>query len=78
MPGSGGSIAASFQPLADWKTSRGTRTVVVTTDWIDAAFPSVADATERVGPCFERKHRVDTQAEHLRIGFFELFQRTVE
>jgi len=38
-------LAASFQPLADWKTSRGVRTRVVTLDWVLATWRGGTAAT---------------------------------
>lgn len=41
-------LAASFQPLADWKTKKGITTVIKTTDWIDANYPAGHDLPERM------------------------------
>ena len=42
------SLAASFQVLADWKTSKGIPTVVRTTEWIDAHYKNGADPAETI------------------------------
>ncbi|MFI5370378.1 MAG: C25 family cysteine peptidase [Candidatus Eisenbacteria bacterium] len=42
------SLAAAFQPLADWKTQSGVPAVVRTTSFIRANYPSAADDAERI------------------------------
>ncbi len=42
------SLAASFQVLADWKTAKGVRTVVRTTEWIEAHYPNGVDLAETI------------------------------
>ena len=42
------SLAASFQVLADWKTAKGVRTVVRTTEWIEANYPNGVDVAETI------------------------------
>ncbi|MCI0453297.1 MAG: C25 family cysteine peptidase, partial [Candidatus Latescibacteria bacterium] len=42
------SLAASFQGLADWKTAKGVRTVVRTTEWIEANYPNGVDLAETI------------------------------
>ncbi len=41
-------LAASFQELADWKTAKGVRTVVRTTEWIEANYPNGVDLAETI------------------------------
>jgi hypothetical protein len=41
-------LAASFQPLADWKTKKGVPTVIKTVEWIDANYPAGHDRPERI------------------------------
>jgi hypothetical protein len=42
------SLAATFQILADWKTSKGVPTVVRTTEWIDAHYKNGVDPAETI------------------------------
>lgn len=41
-------LAASFQPLADWKTQSGIPAVIRTTSFIQQQYPSAADDAERI------------------------------
>ncbi|HEU4928451.1 MAG TPA: C25 family cysteine peptidase, partial [Candidatus Krumholzibacteria bacterium] len=41
-------LAAAFQNLADWKTSKGVRTVVRTVEWIEANYPNGVDQAETI------------------------------
>jgi hypothetical protein len=42
------SLAATFQVLADWKTAKGVRTVVRTTEWINPNYRQGADPAETI------------------------------
>ncbi len=42
------SLAAAFQILADWKTAKGVRTVVRTTEWIQANYRNGVDPAETI------------------------------
>jgi hypothetical protein len=41
-------LAPGFQTLADWKTKKGTPTVIRTVEWIDATYPAGHDRPERI------------------------------
>ena len=42
------SLAAAYQVLADWKTSKGVSTVVRTTEWIAANYRNGSDGAETI------------------------------
>lgn len=49
------SLAASFQPLIDWKTRKGVPAELVTLDYIDASYTG-ADIRERIRNCIADYH----------------------